>query len=277
MESSAGANIGEKEDSLGISGTIVRKDGNPDENVKAKRVTRSKGQSSRVQSGLNISKEADGKQGTKRKRSSVKSSPGHPVAGSNELSLGTEIVDQDQSHGSSNTQPEKQSPAEKSSLRKRGRKSNANSFPKDLCERTEKKPSEKKSKLDSCSVPSRVTQPRGKKILSDVLNQVGDRTNKRKSTLDEGNQVLQKCSKTSKPSLEGSVLLRRCDGPPTNKFTCAFCQSSEDTEVGFTITHWIPRCRPLVDFYHFLNWNVILTGFRRNGSLPQRRTCLCRF
>lgn len=240
MESSAGADIGEKQDSRGTSGSIIGINGNPDENVEAKRVTRSKGKCSNVQSGLNISTEADGKQGTKRKRSSVKSSPAQPIVGSNELSHGTKIAGkdyQDQAYDSYDAQPEKESAIKKSSLRKRGRKSNANSLPKDLSGRTEKKKiSEKKSKLDSCSVPSKVTQLRGKKILSDELNS----TNKKKSTMDESNhniQVLEKCSTVNKRTLEGSVLLRRCDGPPTNKFTCAFCQSSEDTEVFFTISH----------------------------------------
>ncbi|KFK28705.1 hypothetical protein AALP_AA7G035900 [Arabis alpina] len=249
MESSAGANIGENEDSRVTSGTIFRIDGNPDGNVEAKRVTRSKGKgkSLHVQSGLNISTEANGKQGTKRKRSSVKSSPAQPIAESNQLSHVTKTVgkgDQDQAHGSSDAQPEKQSPTKKSCLRKSGRKSNANSLPKYLSERIKKKTLEKSSKLESCSAPSKVTQLRGKKILSEELNQVGDKqdsANKKKSTVEEGNhmkQVLGKCSTVNKPPFEGSILLRQCDGPPTNKFPCAFCQSSEDTEASGEMAHY---------------------------------------
>lgn len=232
MEPSAVATISEKEEAGGTSGTSAMKD----ENVKAKRATRNKGQTSRVQAGVNTHVEAEVKQGTKRKRSSVKVSPDPPVAESNELSLGTEDVgkeDQERAHGSADTHPEKQSPSEKYSLRKR-RKSSASSLPKCSSGITEKKTSEKRSKLDSCSA----TQPRGKKILSEELNQVGDRqdsTNKKKPSLDKGidtMQVLEKSSTMNKPLLGANVLLRRCDGPPIEKFTCAFCQSSEDTEVG---------------------------------------------
>ncbi|ESQ55279.1 hypothetical protein EUTSA_v10024364mg [Eutrema salsugineum] len=241
MELSAGASSSEKQETGGSSGILTKKDRNPD--VKAKRATRSKSQTSRVQADLSMSVEAEGKQGTKRKRSSVKSSPDHLVPGSNELSLGTDIVgkgDQEQAHGSSDTQPDKQNPAEKSSLKKR-RKSSESSIPKDLSGKTEEKTSEKRSKIDSCSFLSRV---RGKKILSDELNQVGDRqdsTNKKKSTADKGNrtmQVSEKCSTMNKPSVGDSVLLRRCDGPPIDKFTCAFCQSSEDTEASGEMAHY---------------------------------------
>ncbi|CAH8345968.1 unnamed protein product [Eruca vesicaria subsp. sativa] len=231
MEPSAEETISEKQETSGTSGTTTRKD----ENVKAKRATRNKGQNSRVQAGVNLHVEAEGKQGTKRKRSSVKVSTDHPVAGSNELSLGTENVvkgDQ-QAHGSADTQREKQSPAEKYSLRKR-RKSSA----------TEKETSENRSKLDSCSIPSRITQPCIKKTLSVELDQVGDRqdsTNKKKPSVDKGThnmQVLEKRSTMNKPSLEDNALLRRCDGPPINKFTCAFCQSSEDTEASGEMAHY---------------------------------------
>lgn len=253
-EAAAVANIGEKQDSPGTSGTIIRNDGNPDEIVKAKRATRSKGLSSRVQSDLNISKEVDEKQGTKRKRSSTKSSPAHTIAGSNELSLATEILgkgDQDRAQGSSNTHPEIKSPTEKPSPKKRGRKSNASSSLKDLSGKTQKKTSEKRLKLDSPLISSKAT-------LTDELNQVVDKedaTNKKKSTVDKGNhtmQGLEKCSTINKSSSGGSAHLRRRDGPSTMKFTCAFCQSSEDTEVGFTISHWSPRCRPLLIFTIFL-------------------------
>lgn len=246
MESSAVANISKKQDSRGTSGTMIRNDGNSDVNVKAKRATRSKGPSSRVQSDLNVSKEADGKQGTKRKRSRIKSSPAHQIAGSNELSLGTEIVgkgDQDPAYGSSDTHPEKQSPTEKPSPKKRGRKSNASSSLKDLSGKTQKKTSEKSLKLGSHLISSKATQLHGNGILTDELNQVGDKqdsTNKKKSTVDKGNYT--------KSSSGGSAHLRGCDGPSTKKFTCAFCQSSEDTEVGFTISHWSPRYRPLLLF-----------------------------
>ncbi|CAH2078405.1 unnamed protein product [Thlaspi arvense] len=234
MELSAEPRIGEKQD--------TREDENPDENVKARRSTRSKGRTSRVQAGVNISVETEEKQGRKRKRSNVKSSPNHPIAGSNELSLETETVekvDQERACGSSSdAQPEKTSPAEKSSPQKR-RKSSAHSFIKDLSGRTEEKTSEKRSKTDSCSVPSRVTQLRGKNILSDESNQVGDRhdsSNKKKPTVDKGShtvQVSEKRSTMNKPSL-----LRRCDAPPTNKFTCAFCQSSDDTEASGEMAHY---------------------------------------
>ncbi|CAA7054605.1 unnamed protein product [Microthlaspi erraticum] len=220
MESSAGASIGGKKDSGGTSGTPTMKDGN----VEAKRATRSKDQSSRVQACGNICVEAEGEQGTKRKRSSVKkSSPDHPVAGSNEVSPGTEIVGKGNQKQANGSEPEKQSPAEKSSLKKR-RKSSASSCSKDLSERTEKKSSKKRSKLDSCSTPS-------KKILSDELDQV-----------DESNHTMQSVEKRStrskSPHHGGSVLLRRCDGPPTNKFTCAFCQSSEVTEASGEMAHY---------------------------------------
>ncbi|KAG7542072.1 Zinc finger RING-type [Arabidopsis thaliana x Arabidopsis arenosa] len=247
MESSAVANISEKQDSRGTSGTIIRNDGNPDENVKAKRATRSKGQRSRVQSDLNVSKEADGKQGTKRKRSSIKSSPAHPIAGSNELSLGTEIVgkgDQDRAHESSDTHPAKQSLTEKPSLKKRGRKFNASSSLEDLSGKTQKKTSEKRLKLDSPLTSSKATQSHGNGILTDELNQVGDKqdsTNKKKSTVGKDNhtmQVLEKCSAINKSSSGGSAHLRRCDGPSTKKFTCAFCQSSEDTEASGEMAHY---------------------------------------
>ncbi|KAL1205349.1 BREAST CANCER SUSCEPTIBILITY 1-like protein [Cardamine amara subsp. amara] len=239
MKSSAVANIGEKQDSRGTSGTVVRNNGNPAENVKAKRATRSKGQSSRVQSDLNISKEADLKQGTKRKRSSTKSSPAHLIAGSNEHSLGTEIArkgDQDLAHGSSDTLPEKQSPTEKPSLKKKGRKSNASSSLNDLSGRTQKKTSEKRSKLESHRSTSKATQLHGNDILNDELNQVSGRqvsTNKKKSSVDKGNhtmQGLEKCSTIKKPSLG--------DGPPTNKLACAFCQTSKDTEASGEMAHY---------------------------------------
>ncbi|RID50338.1 hypothetical protein BRARA_H01075 [Brassica rapa] len=204
IASSAGENIGEKQETGGTSGKSTRRDGN----VKAKRATRNKGQTSGVQSG---SVEAEGKQGTKKKRSSVKVSAEQPVAVSNELSVGTENV------GKGDQEPEKQSPAEKPSLKKR-RKSQTG----DLSGRSEKKTSEKRSKLDSCATPSRVTQSRGKKILSDELNQAGDRQD----------------STNKKPSLGGSVHLRRCSGPPTNKFTCAFCQSSDETEASGKMSHY---------------------------------------
>ncbi|CAN7132517.1 unnamed protein product [Brassica rapa subsp. narinosa] len=207
IASSAGENIGEKQETSGTSGKSTRKD----ENVKAKRATRNKGQTSEVQSGVKKSVEAEGKQGRKKKRSSVKVSAEHPVAVSNELSLGTENV------GKGDQEPEKQSPAEKPSLKKR-RKSQTG----DLSGRSEKKTSEKRSKIDSCATPSRVTQSRGKKILSDELNQVGDRQD----------------STNKKPSLGGSVHLRRCSGPPTNKFTCAFCQSSDETEASGKMSHY---------------------------------------
>ncbi|XP_009108518.1 protein BREAST CANCER SUSCEPTIBILITY 1 homolog [Brassica rapa] len=207
IASSAGENIGEKQETSGTSGKSTRKD----ENVKAKRATRNKGQTSEVQSGVKKSVEAEGKQGRKKKRSSVKVSAEHPVAVSNELSVGTENV------GKGDQEPEKQSPAEKPSLKKR-RKSQTG----DLSGRSEKKTSEKRSKLDSCATPSRVTQSRGKKILSDELNQAGDRQD----------------STNKKPSLGGSVHLRRCSGPPTNKFTCAFCQSSDETEASGKMSHY---------------------------------------
>ncbi|CAN6826064.1 hypothetical protein HID58_056874 [Brassica napus] len=233
MASSAGENIGERQVIGGTSGKSIRKDGKLDENVKAKRATRNKGQTSEVQSGVKKSVEAEGKQGTKRKRSSVKVSAEQPVAVSNELSLGTENV------GKGDQEPEKQSPAEKPSLKKR-RKSQTG----DLSERSEKKTSEKRSKLDSCATPSRVTQSRGKKILSDELNQEGDRqdsTNKKKPNVDKCNHTVQDSEKRStmnKPSLGGSVLLRRCSGPRTNKFPCAFCQSSVETEASGKMSHY---------------------------------------
>lgn len=244
MKSSAVANIGEKQDSGGTSGTIIRNNENPDKNVKPKRATRSKGLSSRVQSDLNISKEGDLKQGTKRKRSSIKSSPAHPIAESNEHSLATEIAgkgDQELAHGSSDILllPEKQSPTEKPSPKKRGRKSNASSSLNDLSGRTQKKTSAKRSKLDSHLITSKATQLHGNDILNDELNQADGRqvsTKKKKSTVDKGNhtmQGLEKCSTIKKRSLG--------DEPPTNNFPCAFCQSSKDTEVGFTISHWSPR------------------------------------
>ena len=232
-EPSAGATISEKQESGGNSGTSTRKD----ENVKAKRATRNKGQISLVEeAGVNTHVEAEVKQGTKRKRSSVKVSPNPPVAGSNELSLGTEDVGkgyQELTHGSAGTQPEKQSPSEKYSLRKRI-KSSAPSLPKCSPVITKKKTSEKRSKLGSSSIPSRVTQ-----IIRDELNQLGDRqdsSNKKKPSMDEGTHTMQASEKSStmnKPSLGDNALLRRCDGPLTSKFTCAFCQSSEDTEVLF--------------------------------------------
>ncbi|KAF8096142.1 hypothetical protein N665_0317s0048 [Sinapis alba] len=242
VESSAGASISEKQEAGGTSGTSTRKD----ENVKAKRATRNKGQTSRVDAGVNTHVEAEVKQGTKRKRSSVKVSPNPPVAGSSELSTGTDNVgkgDQELTHGSADTQSGKQSPAEKYSLRKR-RKSSASSFPKYSSGTTEMKTSEKRSELDSCSVPSRVTQPRGKKTLSVELNQVGDRQdspNKKKPSVDKGihtMQVLEKSSTMSKPSLGGNALLRRCDGPQINELTCAFCHSSEDTEASGEMAHY---------------------------------------
>ncbi|KAF3534555.1 hypothetical protein DY000_02037613 [Brassica cretica] len=241
MEPSAGATISEKQETGGTSSTSTRKDVDLDENVKAKRATRNKGQTSRVQAGVNTHVEAEVKQRTKRNRSSVKVSPDPPVAGSNELSLGTEDVgkgDQELTHGSA----EKQSPTEKYSLRKR-RKSSASSFPKYSSGITEKKTS-LISKLDSCSIPRKATQPRGKKILSDELNQLGDRqdsTNQKKPSVDEGihtMQVSEKSSTMNKPSLGDNALLRRCDGPPVNKFTCAFCQSSEDTEASGEMAHY---------------------------------------
>ncbi|KAG2249104.1 hypothetical protein Bca52824_088732 [Brassica carinata] len=215
VEPSLGASISEKQETGGTSGTSTRKD----ENVKAKRATRNKGQTSRVQAGVNTHVEAEAKQGTKRKRSSVKVSPDPPVAESNELSLGTEDVgkgDQELTHGSAGTQP-----TEKYSLRKR-RKSSASSFPK----------------------YSSATQPRGKKILSEELNQVEDRqdlTNQKKPSVDNGThtmQVSEKSSTMNKPSLGDNALLRRCDGPPINKSTCAFCQSSEDTEASGEMAHY---------------------------------------
>ncbi|KAG2244583.1 hypothetical protein Bca4012_023493 [Brassica carinata] len=244
MEPSPVASINEKEDRTSRAST--RKNVNLDENVKAKRATRNKAQTSRVQAGVNTHVEAEGKQGTKRKRSSVKVSPNPPVADSNDLSLGTEDVrkgDQEHDHGSADIQPEKQSPAEKHSLRKR-RKSSASSLPNCSSGITENKTSEKRSKLDSCSVPSRVKQPRGKKILTEELNQVGDRQDsnyQRKPSVDKGihtMQVSEKCSTTNRPSLKGNVPLRRCDGPPINEFTCAFCQSSEDTEASGEMAHY---------------------------------------
>jgi BRCA1-associated RING domain protein 1 len=247
MESSAAATISEQQDSRGTSGTIIRNDVNTDENVKAKRATRSKAQSTRVQSDLNVSNEADGKQGTKRKRSSIKSSPAHPIAGPNELSLGTEIVgkgDQDQAHGPSDTHPEKRSPTEKPSLKKRGRKSNASSSLKDLSGKTQKKTSEKKLKLDSHMISSKATQPHGNGILTAGLNQGGDKQdsrNNRKSTVgkdDHTMQVIEKCSTINKSSSGGSAHLRRCNGSLTKKFTCAFCQCSEDTEASGEMTHY---------------------------------------
>ncbi|XP_010439526.1 PREDICTED: protein BREAST CANCER SUSCEPTIBILITY 1 homolog [Camelina sativa] len=247
MESSAVAIISEKQDSRGTSGTITRNDGSPDENVNAKRATRSKGQSSRVQSDLNVSKEAAGKQGTKRKRSSIKSSPAHPIEGSNELSLETEIVgkgDQDRAHSSYDTHPEKQSPTEKPTVKKRGRKSNASSILKDLSGKTQKKTSEKRLKLDSHLISSKATQSDGNGILTDELNQVGDKqvsTNKTKCTVDKDNhsmQVLEKCSGMNKSSSGGSAQLQRCDGPSTKKFACAFCHSSEDTEASGEMAHY---------------------------------------
>nr|VDD49061.1 unnamed protein product [Brassica oleracea] len=215
VEPSLGASISEKQETGGTSGTSTRKD----ENVKAKRATRNKGQTSRVQAGVNTHVEAEAKQGTKRKRSSVKVSPDPPVSESNELSLGTEDVgkgDQELTHGSAGTQP-----TEKYSLRKR-RKSSASSFPK----------------------YSSATQPRGKKILSEELNQVEDRqdlTNQKKPSVDNGThtmQVSEKSSTMNKPSLGDNALLRRCDGPPINKSTCAFCQSSEDTEASGEMAHY---------------------------------------
>ncbi|KAG2318486.1 hypothetical protein Bca52824_011699 [Brassica carinata] len=233
MVSSAGEIVGEKQETGGTSGKSARKDGKLDENVKAKRAKRNKGQTSGVQSCVKKSVEAEGKKGTKRKRSSVKVSADHPVAGSNELSLGTENVEK------GDQEPEKQSPAEKPSLKKR-RKSQMG----DLSGRSEKKTSEKRSKLDSFATPSRVTQPRGKKILSGELNQVGDRQdsiNKKKPNVDKSNHTVQDSEKRStmnKPSLGDSVLLRRCSGPPTNKFTCAFCQSSDETEASGKMAHY---------------------------------------
>ncbi|CAN8325448.1 unnamed protein product [Cochlearia groenlandica] len=243
IELSAGTSICEKQVSGRPSGssTSTGKDENPDENVKAKRVTRSKSRASRVQARVNIYVEAEGKQGTKRKRTSIKSSPDHPVAGSNELSLEKETMgkeDKEQAHGSSDTHPEKQSPAAKSSLKKR-RKSSASSFPEDLSGRTEKKTSEKRSKLASCSMPSRVRQCRGSKILSGELNQVSDKqdsTSKKKSTVHKGRhtiQELEKCSTINKPSL-----LQQCDGLPAKEFTCDFCQSSKDTEGSGEMAHY---------------------------------------
>ncbi|CAN7109352.1 unnamed protein product [Brassica rapa subsp. narinosa] len=235
MEPSAGAS--EKQETAETSGTSTRKD----ENVKAKRATRNKGQTSRVQAGVTTHVEAEGKQGTKRKRSSVKVSRDPPVAESNELSLGTEDVekeDQELTHGSADTQP-----TEKYSLRKR-RKSSASSSPKYSPGITEKKTSEKRSKVVSCSIPRRVTQPGSKKILSVELNQVGDRqdsTNKKKLSVDKGThtmQVSEKRSTMNKPSLGDNALLRRCDGPPINEFTCAFCQTSEDTEASGEMAHY---------------------------------------
>ncbi|KAG5413552.1 hypothetical protein IGI04_001119 [Brassica rapa subsp. trilocularis] len=235
MEPSAGAS--EKQETAETSGTSTRKD----ENVKAKRATRNKGQTSRVQAGVTTHVEAEGKQGTKRKRSSVKVSLDPPVAESNELSLGTEDVekeDQELTHGSADTQP-----TEKYSLRKR-RKSSASSSPKYSPGITEKKTSEKRSKVVSCSIPRRVTQPGSKKILSVELNQVGDRqdsTNKKKLSVDKGThtmQVSEKRSTMNKPSLGDNALLRRCDGPPINEFTCAFCQTSEDTEASGEMAHY---------------------------------------
>ncbi|EOA19191.1 hypothetical protein CARUB_v10007870mg [Capsella rubella] len=247
IESSAIANISEKQDICGASGTTITNDGNPDENVNAKRVTRSKGQSSRVQSDLNVSKAADVKQGSKRKRSGIKSSSAHPIAGSDELPLGTEILgkgDQDQSHCSSDTHPEKQSPTKKPSLKKRGRMSTASSS-KDLSGKTQKKTSEKRLKLDSHLISSKVTQSHGNDILTDKLNQVGDKqdsTIKKKSSVDKDNhtmQVIEKCSARNKSTSGGSAHLRRCDGPSTKKFTCAFCQSSEDTEASGEMAHYL--------------------------------------
>ncbi|KAJ4880895.1 Protein BREAST CANCER SUSCEPTIBILITY 1-like protein [Raphanus sativus] len=234
MEASAGEAIGEKQETGETSGKSTRKDGKLDEKVKAKRTTRNKGQTSRVQSGVKESVEAEGKQGTKRKRSSVKVSADHPVAGSNQFSLATENV------GKGDQEPEKQITAEKPSVKKR-RKSQIG----DLSGKIEKKTSEKRSKPDSCATPSRVTQPCGKKILSDELNQVGDRqdsTNKEKPNVDKGNHTVQDSEKHStmnKPSLGGgSVLLRPCDGLPTNKLTCAFCQSSDETEASGKMAHY---------------------------------------
>ena len=80
MASSAGENIGEKQEIGGTSGKSIRKDGKLDENLKAKRATRNKGQTSEVQSGVKKSVEAEGKQGTKRKISTVKVSAEQPVA-----------------------------------------------------------------------------------------------------------------------------------------------------------------------------------------------------
>ncbi|CAH8389506.1 unnamed protein product [Eruca vesicaria subsp. sativa] len=223
MASSAGESIGEKQETGGTSGKSIRTDEKLDENVKAKRATRNKGQASGVQSGVKISVETEGKQRTKRKRSSVKVSAEHTVDGSNELSLETE----------------KQSPAEKPSVKKR-RKSQTG----DLSGISENKTSQKRSKLDPCAIPSRGTQPRGKKIPSDELNQVRDgqeSTNKKKSNVDEGNHTVQDSEKRStinKPSLGSSVLLRRCDGAPTNKLTCAFCQSSDETEASGKMAHY---------------------------------------
>ncbi|CAN6913480.1 unnamed protein product [Brassica oleracea] len=235
MEPSAGASVSEKPETGGTSGTSTRKD----VNVKAKRATRNKGQTSRVQAGVNTHVEAEVKQGTKRKRSSVKVSPNTHVAGSNKLSLGTEDVgkgDQELTHGSAGTQP-----TEKYSLRKR-RKSIASSFPEYSPGITEKKTSEKRSKLVSFSMPRKATQPRGKKILK--LNKMGDRqdsTNKKKPSVDKGihsMQVPEKSSTMNKPSLGGNALLRRCVGPPINELTCAFCQSSEDTEASGEMAHY---------------------------------------
>ncbi|KAF8114992.1 hypothetical protein N665_0030s0041 [Sinapis alba] len=233
MASSAGESIGEKQETGGTSGKSTRKDGKLDGNVKAKRATRNKGQTSGVHTGVKQSVEAEGKQGTKRKRSSVIVSAEHPVAGCNELSLETENV------GKRDQEPEKQSPAEKPSVKKR-RKSQMG----DMSGRSVMKTSEKRSKPDSCATPSGVTQPRGKKILSDELNQVGDRqdsTSKKKPNVDKGNhtvQVSEKRSTMNKPSLVGSVLLRPCDGLPTNKVTCAFCLSSDETEASGKIAHY---------------------------------------
>ncbi|KAJ0239392.1 Protein BREAST CANCER SUSCEPTIBILITY 1 [Hirschfeldia incana] len=246
MEQSAEASVSEKQETGGTSSASTRKDVNPGEHVKAKRATRNKGQTSRVETGLNVYVETEGKHGRKRKRSSVKVSPDPSVAGTNELSIGTDNVgkgDQEQDHGSADPQPEKQSPAEKYSLRKR-RKSSASSLSKCSSGITEKKTSEKRSKLDSCSVPSRVTQPRGNKILADEQNKVGDRqdsTNQKKPSVGKDThtmQVPEKSSTMNKPSLGGNVLLRPCDGPPTDKFTCAFCQSSEDTEASGEMAHY---------------------------------------
>ncbi|KAJ0247160.1 BRCT domain-containing protein [Hirschfeldia incana] len=233
VASSAGESIGEKQESGGTSGKSARKDGKLDENVKAKRATRNKGQPSEVQSGVKKSVQEEGKQGTKRKRSIVKVSAEHPVAGSNELSLGTENV------GKGDQEPEKQSPAVKPSVKKRRK-----SLTGDMSGRSEKKTSEKLSKPDSYATPSRVNKPRGKKILSDELNQVGgrkDSTNKKKPNVDNGNHAVQDSEKRStmnKPSLGGSLLLRRCDGPPTDKFPCAFCQSSDETEASGKMAHY---------------------------------------
>lgn len=83
------------------------------------------------------------------------------------------------------------------------------------------------------------------------------------------------------PSLTNNMVLQRCGNTPS-KIQCAFCLSSEDTEVLVLLMPFSLSCdiHSLVYILIYLNLHSNcenkITGFWRNGSLLQGQTRCCR-